>query len=90
MVAMKLIPQILSWIGIVLVLLRGFPGRRSIVTTTSISGFVIGVAGAFILFRSFPGTIPFGIIKSALGISFLLPGQNGLSIRRPAQEPAHL
>jgi len=72
MVALKLIPQLLSWIGIVLVLLRGFPGRRSIVTAASISGFVIGVAGDFILFRSFPGTIPFGIIKSALGVSFLL------------------
>src|SRR6185369_9518049 len=72
MVAVKLIPQLLAWVGIVLVLLRGFPGRRSIVTTTSISGFLIGVAGASLLFRSFPGTIPFGIIKSALGVSFLL------------------
>ena len=72
MVAVKLIPHLLSWVGIVLVLLRGFPGRRSVVTAASISGFVIGVAGAFILFRSFPGTIPFGIIKSALGVSFLL------------------
>jgi len=72
MVAVKLIPQLLAWVGIVLVLLRGFPGRRSIVTTTSISGFLIGAAGASLLFRSFPGTIPFGIIKSALGVSFLL------------------
>lgn len=71
MVAVKLIPHLLSWVGIVLVLLRGFPGRRSVVTATSISGFVVGVAGAFILFRSFTGTIPFGIIKSALGVSFL-------------------
>jgi hypothetical protein len=72
MVAVKLIPHILSWFGIVLVLLRGFPGRRSVVTATSISGFVIGVAGTFILFGSFPVTVPFGIIKSALGVSFLL------------------
>ncbi len=71
MVAVKLIPHILSWAGIVLVLLRGFPGRRSVVTLTSISGFVIGVTGTFILFRSYPGTIPFGIVKSALGVSFL-------------------
>ena len=48
MVALKLIPQLLSWIGIVLVLLRGFPGRRSIVTAASISGFVIGLAGALL------------------------------------------
>jgi uncharacterized membrane protein len=72
MVAVKLIPHLLSWFGIVLVLLRGFPGRRSVVTMTSISGFVIGVVGAFILLRSFPVTLPFGIIKSALGVSFLL------------------
>jgi hypothetical protein len=68
----KLIPHILSWFGIVLVLLRGFPGRRSVVTVTSISGFVIGVVGAFIMLRSFPVTLPYGIIKSALGVSFLL------------------
>jgi hypothetical protein len=72
MVALKLVPQLLAWIGIVMVLLRGFPGRRSVVTAASLSGLVIGVAGAFILFRSFPGTVPFGIIKSALGVSFLL------------------
>jgi len=72
MVAMKLIPQLLAWIGIVLVLLRGFPGRRSIVTLAGLSGFVIGVAGVFILFRTFTGTVPFGVVKSALGVSFLL------------------
>ena len=71
MVAVKLIPHILAWVGIVLVLLRGFSGRRSVVTVASISGFVIGVVGAFTLFRLFPGTIPFGIVKSALGVSFL-------------------
>jgi hypothetical protein len=68
----KLIPHVLSFAGIVLVLLRGFPGRRAVVTVTSISGFVIGVVGAFILSRSFPVTVTFGIIKSALGVSFLL------------------
>jgi uncharacterized membrane protein len=72
MVALKLIPQLLAWVGIVLVLLRGFPGRRSIVTATGVAGFVSGVVGAAILFRSYPGTVPFGIIKSALGVSFLL------------------
>ncbi len=72
MVAVKLIPHILSWAGIVLVLLRGFPGRRSVVTLTSISGFVIGVVGTFTLFRSFPGTVVFGIVTSALGVVFLL------------------
>jgi len=70
MVALKLIPHLLSWAGIVLVLFRGYSKRRTVVMNTSIAGFVIGVAGAFILFRSFPGTIPFGIIKTALGVSF--------------------
>jgi|GEM_PF-725709 len=68
----KLIPHLLSFFGIVLVLLRGFPGRRSVVMVTSVSGFVIGVVGAYILSRSFPVTVTFGIIKSALGVSFLL------------------
>jgi hypothetical protein len=72
MVAVKLIPQLLSWIAIALVLLRGFPARRSIVTAGSLSGFLIGVAGAFVLFRSFTETMPFGIIKSALGAGFLV------------------
>lgn len=71
MVAVKLIPHLLSWFGIVLALLRGFPGRRSVVTASCISGFVIGVAGAFFLSRSFPGTVLFGTITSALGVSFL-------------------
>jgi len=72
MVAVKFIPQILAWIGIVLVLLRGFPGRRSLVTAASIAGFTLGVAGTVILFRSFSGTTPFGVIKSALGVNFLV------------------
>ena len=68
----KLIPHLLSWAGIVLVLLRGFPGRRSVVTATSIAGFAIGVAGAHLLFRSFPGDFPFGVIRDAVGGCLLL------------------
>lgn len=68
----KLIPNLLAWIGIVLVLLRGFPGRRSIVTTASIAGFAGGVAGASILFRLYPGDLSFGIIRDLLGGSLLL------------------
>lgn len=70
MVALKFVPHILSWAGIVLILLRGFPERRPVVMKTSMSGFVIGVVGTFILFRSFPGPVPFGIVKTALGVSF--------------------
>jgi FtrD-like iron-sulfur protein len=68
----KLIPNLLAWAGIVLVLLRGFPGRRPVVPATSMTGFVLGLSGACLLFDSFPGNLPFGIIKSALGVSFLL------------------
>ena len=38
MVAVKLIPHLLSWAGIVLVLLRGFPGAAVVVTAASTSG----------------------------------------------------
>jgi len=72
MVAVKLIPHLLAWTGIVLVLLRGFPGRRSVLTATCITGFAAGAAGVFILFRSYPATVPIGMVKSALGVSFLL------------------
>ncbi len=71
MIAVKLVPQLLAWAGIALFLLRGFPGHRAVVTATGIAGFACGVAGALVLFRTLPGAPPFGIIKSALGLSFL-------------------
>ena len=71
-IILKTIPHLLAWSVIVLVSFRGFTGRRSVVTLSSISGLIIGVSGSCILFRSFPGAIPFGIIKSILGLSFLL------------------
>jgi len=70
-VVYKLIPHLLAWFGIVLILLRGFPRRRTFVIVTSIAGFVVGVTGSYILLRSFPGTILYGIITAALGVSFL-------------------
>jgi len=72
MVALKLIPHLLAWAGIVLVLLRGFSERRTIVTTASICGFVGGAAGAFIMLRILPGSTLFGIVKTALGVGFIL------------------
>lgn len=72
MIALKLIPHILSWTAIMLVLLRGFAGRRPVVMKTGIAGFVTGVAGTFVLVHSFPATIAFGSIKSALGVSLFL------------------
>jgi hypothetical protein len=71
MIAVKLIPQLLSWAVIVVVLLRGFPGRRLLVTTAVSAGFVTGASGVVFLSGSFPGNLAFAIIKSALGVSFL-------------------
>ena len=70
--ALKLIPHLIAWFGIVLIMLRGFSGRRSAVLLAGIFGFVIGVAGTLILYRSYPGSITFGVVKSTLGISFIL------------------
>lgn len=72
MVAVKLIPHLLAWVGIVLVLLRGFSGRRPVVMAASISGLVVGVTGTAVMLHSFSATIPFTVIKSALGVCFLL------------------
>jgi uncharacterized membrane protein len=70
-IAYKLIPHLLSWAGIVLVLLRGFPGRRSVAVTASIAGFALGVAAVFILFHAFPAELTFGIIRGVVGGVFL-------------------
>jgi hypothetical protein len=72
MIAWKLIPHLLSWAAILLVMLRGFPERRPAVMKACMAGFAVGVVGTFVLFRSFPGTLPFASIKSALGVSFFL------------------
>jgi hypothetical protein len=72
MVAVKLLPQLLSWAGIVLVLLRGFSGRRPVVAVAGIAGFSVGVGGAFFIVRSFPGEFLFEVIRSAVGGSFLV------------------
>jgi len=72
MSAMKLVPHLLSWAVIVLLLLRGFSGRRMIVTTGGNAGFIAGATGAMFLFGFLPGNLLFEIIKSALGVSFLI------------------
>ncbi|MBK5273621.1 MAG: DUF2318 domain-containing protein [Desulfuromonadales bacterium] len=72
MVAIKLIPHILSWVGIVLILLRGFPERKRVVAVAVGAGFALGVAGTFFLFRSFPGDFSFSLIRDVVGGSFLL------------------
>jgi hypothetical protein len=72
MVTVKLIPHLLSWFGLVLLLMRGFPGRRVVVAAAGGTGFVIGSAGSVLLLRAFPGDTGFGIIRTALGGSFIL------------------
>ena len=70
MSALKLIPHLLSWALLVFVLLRGFSGNRSTPFTAGNAGFIGGAAGA--LFLSGSANLLFGIIKSALGVGFLL------------------
>jgi uncharacterized membrane protein len=72
MLALKLIPHLLAWTGMVLVLLRAFAGRRMVVFIAGNAGFLAGAAGIFSLFGAVSESLLFGIIKSALGVSFLL------------------
>jgi hypothetical protein len=72
MVVVKFIPHLLSWIGIALVLMRGFAGRRSVVAASCSAGFAAGEVVAYILIRSYPGDLSFGIIRDAVGGSLLL------------------
>ena len=71
MVLVKLISQFISWVAIVLVLLRGYPGRRPIVSAACIAGFALGLAGGGILLRAFTGELPFWIIRGAVAGSLI-------------------
>jgi MFS family permease len=55
-----------------LVLARGFAGRRSVVAIAGSIGFAAGVAGTPILLQALKGDTPFAIIKILLGGGFLL------------------
>jgi len=72
MAFLKLVPQLIAWTVMVLVILRGIPGRRRTVTLVAMAGFTLGVAGYFVMFRSFPVKVPLGIIKTAEGAGFFL------------------
>jgi uncharacterized membrane protein len=72
MAILKLVPQLIAWTVMVLVLMRGIPGRRRTVTMAASAGFALGVGGYFVMFQSFPVTVPLGIIKTAVGASFFL------------------
>jgi Membrane iron-sulfur containing protein FtrD-like len=70
MFALKLLPQFIAWTVIVLVALRGFPGRHRVVTVAAGIGYLLGVAGVLLLSRTFAGNVSLEIIKTALGVSF--------------------
>lgn len=72
MAAVKLLPQFLSWTAILLILMRGFAGSRRAMAVASAAGYAGGVAGALVLFHSFPGDGSFGIIRTIVGVAFLL------------------
>ena len=72
MVAMKLLPHLLSWAAIVMVLSRAFSGRRSLVALAGNAGFILGSVGFFSLFNGVAENQLFGAIKYALGVGFLL------------------
>ncbi len=68
----KLIPQLIAWTIMVLLLLRGIPGRRRGVSLWAAGGFTMGVVGYALLARLASGTVPLGIIRCAVGGSFFL------------------
>jgi uncharacterized membrane protein len=70
--AYKLIPLLVGWVGIMLVLARGFSGRRLVAATSGSAGFAGGMAGAFALLHFFTGDTPFAFVKMLLGVLFLL------------------
>lgn len=69
---LKYFPQFIAWFGIVLLLLRGSPEQRRGVGFASAAGFVFGIAGTFILFRSFSADFTFSLVRGAVGGCFLL------------------
>jgi len=69
--AYKLIPHLLAWAGIMLVLVRGFAGRRKFAAIAGSIGFAAGAAGTLVLLQTLKGDTPFAVIKILLGGGFL-------------------
>ncbi|WP_236021888.1 DUF2318 domain-containing protein [Geomesophilobacter sediminis] len=72
MFAAKLLPQLFAFFGIAAVVLRGYPERRRPLAVSVGAGFAVGAAVAFFLFRNFPGSFPFELIRTVVGASFFL------------------
>jgi uncharacterized membrane protein len=70
-VAIKLLPQLLCFGAMVLVLLRGFQGRRGAVALIASCGFMVGAAAALVLFRSYPAATSFAFLRDVVGAGFL-------------------
>jgi hypothetical protein len=71
MTVWKFMPQVIAWVGIVLVLGRCLSKYRLLVAITGISGCSVGVVGAWALLHVVPGDQFFGLFKNVMGASFL-------------------
>jgi len=70
--AVKLVPQLLCFAGIVLVLLRGLHARRSTVIAGVGCGFLLGTAATLVLFRTVAAAASLAVIRDVIGAAFLL------------------
>jgi hypothetical protein len=69
--AWKLAPQLVCFAGIVLVLLRGFSGRRTLVAASCACGLLAGALAAVLLFRCYASAASLALIRDLVGASFL-------------------
>ena len=68
----KMAPLLLCWAGIGLALARAFADRRKATIVGGVTGFACGVGTAFFLLSSFKGGLPFSVVKTVVGFSFLI------------------
>ncbi|HEY6871676.1 MAG TPA: DUF2318 domain-containing protein [Geobacteraceae bacterium] len=68
----KMIPFLLSWGAMLLVLLRRFSAHRRTAIAAGIVGYACGEAGAWLLFHLYSAEVAVGVMKSAVGVGFLL------------------
>jgi hypothetical protein len=68
--ALKFLPHLLAFGGLVLALLRGFPLRRRLMASVGCSGFILGQAGALLFLQRYPGDFSFGMIRTVIGACF--------------------
>src|SRR6185369_15694853 len=71
MSALKLIPLLLAWCGIVAPLARYCPARRTLLMISCASSFAGGAAGGNLLLTIFNGEIAYSVVKALAGACFL-------------------